>query len=120
MSEVIENRIRFFVRYVKFDDDGTPLDEKWLHCVSEDWTGEHPKRKWTLRTDIKYAHDFQESHDEKAQQYANALGKIVKCGKRLLAKGWKLEVVFARDVTRRTMTVVTDNPMAVIAIAALD
>lgn len=118
MSEVIKNQIRFFIRYVKFDDDGTPLEERWL-CANEDHYYDPPKRKWYLRYDVDWAHDFQKSHGEKAQQYANALGKIVKCGKEKLERGWKLEVVFIRDVTSRTMTVVTDNPMAVIAIAAL-
>lgn len=117
MSEIFKEQIRFFVRYVKFDDDGTPLRETWLCSNTNSWSD---KRTWRLRTSAKYAHDFQESHGDKAQQYATALGKIVKVGKQKLENGWKLEIVFVRDVTRRTMTVVTDNPMAAIAIAALD
>jgi hypothetical protein len=119
MSEVFKDQIRFFVRYVKFDDDGTPLNEMWL-CADEDHTYDPPKRDWRLSKSPRRAHDFQRSHGEKAQTYAMSLGKIVKVGKQKLANGWKLEIVFVRDVTRRTMTVVTDNPMAVIALAALD
>lgn len=120
MSEVAKNVVKIHSRVVKFDEDGTPLEEHWL-CAHEDDSYDPPKRKWYLRRGIDYAFDFKATYGDKAQTYALSISKVTKVVKeKLKRKGWKLEIVFVREVTRRTVTVLTDNPMAVIALAALD
>jgi hypothetical protein len=116
MSDEYQNVVEINVRYVLLNDEGeSQQDAQWL------WMEQHPgRRTWGLSFSAEDAHDFKDTHGEKAIQYASALSKIVKVSKHLIAKGYKPEVVYVRSVYKRTEVVVTDNAMAVIALAASD
>lgn len=123
MSEVIETVTKIYIRYFFLDDDGDEVEEKWLHG-SRKYANSGP---YHYRLYGAYmassAYDWVERYDgdiAKAMSYATRLAQIVKCGKRLLSVGWEWELVMVRDITRRTITPITNNAMAVLAVAALD
>lgn len=111
-----EIKTYLFVAYSLFDEDGELCERQWL-CSRRRGAG----RKWYLReTFLAAAHDFKESHGDKAVTYANAFSKIVKVGKAKLADNYEIELVYVRENYKRTVTVVSEqNPMALIALASL-
>jgi hypothetical protein len=126
MSEVIETITKIYVRYFLLDDVGNEVDLKWLHGSRKYATsGPYDYRLFGgLHYDaMSNAYDWVDRYNgdvTKAVDMASRLAKIVKCGKKLLAEGWEWELVMVRDVTRRTVTTVTNNAMVFLAVAALD
>jgi len=127
VSEVINTDTKILVRYFMLDEDGYVEESKWLmasrKCVN---SGPYHYRVFGSGhgdTMMNSAYDWVERYDgdiAKAVSYASRLAKIVKCGKKLLEAGWDWELVMIRDITRRTVTSITDNAMAFLAVAALD
>ena len=123
MSEIVKTATKIHVRYFLLDEDGDECDSKWLHG-SRKYTTTGPYY-YRLYGDVckDTAYDWVDRYDgdiAKAMSYAARLAKIVKCGKKLLGRGWEWELVMVREVTRRTVTSITNNAMAVLAVAALD
>lgn len=123
MSEIIGTVTKIHIRYFLLDDDGDEVEERWL-MGNRKYVNSGPYSYRTRGSVCKdTAYDWVERYDgdiAKAMSYAARLAKIVKCGKKLLNAGWEWELVMVRDVTRRTVTSVTNNAMAVLAVAALD
>ena len=123
MSEVVETVTKIYVRYFYLDDDDKEIDMKWLHVYEpKTMSGPHSYEVYGEHCGLPN-HDWVERYDgdiAKAVSYAPRMAKIVKCGKNLLENGWDWELVMVRDVTRRTVTPITHNAMAVLAVAALD
>lgn len=123
MSEVIGTVTKIHIRYYFLGDDGEEEDSKWL-LGSRKYVNSGPY-SYRIRGDVckLSAYDWVERYDgdiTKAVSYAARLAKIVKCGKKLLDRGWEWELIMIRDVTRRTVTPITNNAMAFLAVAALD
>ncbi len=123
MSEVVDTITKIYVRYYLLDDDGDEVEEKWLHGSRRHINSGPYHYRLYGSIMMNTAYDWVERYHgdiAKAMSYAARLAKIVKCGKKLLAKGWDWELVMVREVTRRTVTSITNNAMAVLAVAALD
>jgi hypothetical protein len=123
-SKVIKDKIRIYVRYRLFDEEtGEEIRRKtqWLTAskrrVGHEW-------KWTYRTEYSKfgALDWVGRYNgdrEKAMDMARKLAQIVKCGKELLENDYVYDLVMVREITRRTEVSLSDNPMVVIAVAAM-
>lgn len=119
MSEVLDDKIRIYVRYRKFDkDSGEVKHAVWLNGRLDT----NDKWSYSLRAHWSTALDWVERYEgdrAKAMDMARKLAQIVKCGKRKLQDGYVYDLYMVRDVTRRTEVSLTDNPMVVIAVAAM-
>ena len=120
MSEIVKTVTKIHIRYFLLDEDGEEMDSKWL--FGSERLGKYTYRCYGDGMRLG-AYDWVERYGgdiPKAMSYAGRLAKIVKCGKKLLNRDWDWELVMVRDITRRTETSITNNAMAVLAVAALD
>jgi hypothetical protein len=122
VSEVVNTVTKIHIRYNLLDEDGYVDRSKWLYATEKSYgSGTYDYRLY--KSTMVGAYDWVERYNgdvTKAMDMASRLAKIIKCGKKLLAMGWEWELVMVRDITRRTVTPVTNNAMAVLAVAALD
>ena len=127
MSKVTKDKLMILVRYVWEDEDGEEPDEfMWLHADVIGTSRGRPRREYDTFVDMRMAYDWMKDpsfkgNRIKAMDMANRLMKIVRVGKKLIEEGWRPEIVFVRDVTRRTITPLDpSNAMVVLAVAAMD
>lgn len=124
MSKVIKDKIRIYVRYRLFDDEGVEIEKKrrWLGA-SNKGRGRDRKIKWEYRKEYYRgsAHEWVNRYGDRAKaiDMARKLAQIVKVGRDLLERGYVYDLVMVREVTKRTVVSLTDNPMVVIAVAAM-
>ena len=125
-SKVIRDKTQIYVRYRLFDEDGIEIEKKrrWLGASSKGPRSTWRKTKWEYRTEYhrSSAHEWVNRYGDraKAMDMARKLAQIVKVGKELLDKGYVYDLVMVREVTKRTVVSLTDNPMVVLAVAAMD
>lgn len=122
MSELVKEVTRLLIRYVMYDDDGDLCSEKWLKAESDD-SYAVPRYKYGLSSYRRRAYDWLPRYDDdihKAIDMAGRLAKIVKVGKTKLARGWEYELVLVQAKTFEDITILADNAMVLLAIAAKD
>lgn len=114
------------VRYWWHDTEVADPGEPEIYYLGADEVGTNskgqPKREWnTFADDVAMAFDFLEEYGtvEKAIPMAHRLGKIVEVGKKWIAEGFDMEVVVVTVRTTYEVTEISNNPMTVIAAAAL-
>lgn len=121
MSKIVKTVNKLYIRYYRLDDSFEETGSKWLHGY-EDHRGKYSYRVYSNHMRDS-AYDWVDRYDgdlDQAIKYATRLAKIIKCGKKLLERGWEFELVLVREVTHQTTTTLTDNAMATLAVAALD
>lgn len=123
MSRVIKDKIRIYVRFRIFDDDGEVIAKKtrWLGGDIKNQWRKNPTWNYSIESYRSQALDFQNRYADRAlaMDMAHKLAKIVKVSKEIQTKGYVYDLFMVRDVTTRTAVSLSDNPMVVLAVSAL-